>query len=225
MKHYSINRNNLAAILSNKDILFFIPWATKYFNITRYLSNKAKSVESLKSIVENYKILEINNKTVFAEGNYKKGVILIGEAPGYHENKTGIPFCGQSGRLLNNIFNIINLDRNKYYITNVFFWRPDKNRKPNRNEILICKPFIEKHILLVKPKLIVLIGKTSVESLLNLKISMKKLKRKSILYKNYYLVNKIRAFIILHPAYILRRNQYKKVIYQDILNIKKHLNY
>ena len=93
--------------------------------------------------------------------------MLIGEAPGRDEDIPGLPFVGRAGQLLNKMLAAINLQREEVYITNVIPWRPPGNRTPTPQETEICRPFIERHIELVEPDIIMLLGGSSAKTLLN----------------------------------------------------------
>lgn len=191
-------------------------------DVVRHTVANITILDNLREVVENFDGLEIKksaNKVVFGDGNPKSDIMLIGEAPGAEEDRQGIPFCGQSGKLLTNILAAINLDRDSYYVTNTIFWRPPANRRPTPNEIHVCRPFVEKHIALVKPKVIVLVGSTAVESLLQLQSPMGDLRKKVFSYRNQYLDTEIKTFVIFHPSYLLRQAKQKKLMYYDILKI------
>lgn len=192
----------------------------------KYLADSATNLDDLRNSVQKYDGLIIKKtamKTVFSDGNPNAGIMLIGEAPGANEDKYGIPFCGQSGKLLDNILLSIGLDRTKVYISNTVFWRPPGNRRPTPEEIKLCKPFVEKHIALINPKLIILVGGTAVESLLNIKSPITMLRKSYFEYGNKYLENHIKTSIIFHPSYLLRQPLQKKLMWFDILKIKKDL--
>ena len=194
---------------------------------SRKLADSAKSLEELRTMVENFDGCDITKtaiKTVFADGNPNADVMFIGEAPGATEDKEGIPFCGRSGKLLDNVIKSIGLDRTNAYITNTVFWRPPSNRRPTTDEINICKPFVEKHIYFVNPKVIVLVGNTAVESLLSSKVSMHDLRNGSFTYTNKYLENEINIHIIFHPSYLLRQPYKKGLMWQDMLKLKDKIN-
>ena len=191
-------------------------------HISKSLADKCSTVVELRRVVENFDELDIKKgaiNTVFADGNPKSDIMLIGEAPGANEDKYGIPFCGQSGKLLDNILAAIKLDRKNYYITNTIFWRPPANRRPTTNEIDVCRPFVEKHVALVNPKIIILVGSTAVESLLDLKTPMGQLRKQNFKYSNQYLKKSIDTFVIFHPSYLLRQPSQKKAMWQDIQRI------
>ena len=181
----------------------------------------------MRKIVENFDGCDLKkfaNKTVFADGNSKSDIIFIGEAPGASEDEQGIPFCGQSGMLLDNILASIDLSRKKnIYITNTVFWRPPGNRRPTQYEIDVCRPFVEKHVALVKPKLIVLVGATAATSLLGNHSGISNIRKNTYQYNNKYLSNPIQMMAIFHPAYLLRQPLKKKDTWFDIIKIQQFL--
>ena len=181
------------------------------------------TLEQLKDRVEKFDGCEIKkaaSNTVFGDGSHKAEVMFIGEAPGANEDKEGIPFCGQSGKLLNNIIKALGFSREDVYITNTVFWRPPGNRRPTPTEIAQCKPFVEKHIALINPKIIILVGSTAVESLLESKVSMHELREGFYDYTNPYLETTIKTAVIFHPSYLLRQQTKKKLMWYDVLRIK-----
>lgn len=161
------------------------------------------------------------NSTVISDGDPKAKVMLIGEAPGANEDKEGIPFCGQSGKLLNNIIKSIGVNREEAYITNTVFWRPPGNRRPTPKEIGLCRPFVEKHIALVNPELIILVGSTAVESLLSIDTPITSMRQKAFEYNNKYMKKPIPSVVIYHPSYLLRQPYKKKEMWYDMQYIKQ----
>ncbi|MBA8666427.1 uracil-DNA glycosylase [Holosporaceae bacterium 'Namur'] len=197
---------------------------TPEYNASREIADKCNNLGMLEQAVKAFDGCAIKKgatNTVFKDGNPKSKIMLIGEAPGANEDEQGIPFCGLSGKLLNNILLAIGLKREDVYISNTVFWRPPGNRRPTTEEIKICRPFVEKHVALVAPKLIILVGNTAVESLLDLKVSMASLRGKYFDYSNPYLSKPIKTAVIFHPAYLLRQALKKKEMWMDILKIKK----
>lgn len=162
------------------------------------------------------------SNTVFSDGNPESDVMLIGEAPGADEDRIGKPFVGQAGQLLDRMFAAINMTReNDFYITNVLPWRPPGNRKPTDQECEMCLPFLKRHIELIKPKIIVLIGGTSASAILNTQTGITKLRGK---WYDYTLgEEKIPLMPIFHPAYLLRQPHCKKQAWHDLLAIKEKL--
>ena len=161
--------------------------------------------------------------TVIYDGNPRARIMLIGEAPGASEDEKGIPFCGQSGKLLDNILKSINLSRiDDVFITNTVFWRPPGNRRPTAVEISLCKPLLERIIAFINPKIIILVGSTAVESVLNIKaIPMSELRQNKYIYLNNRINNQIQTVTIFHPSYLLRQPSQKKAMWFDMLKIKK----
>ncbi len=162
--------------------------------------------------------------TVFAQGAPESRVMFIGEAPGADEDRQGVPFCGVSGQLLDKMLGFIGLDRaTGFYITNTLFWRPPGNRKPTTEELEICRPFVEKHIALVNPKLLVLVGGTATQSVLGDSRGITRLRGQVFSYKNDYMPAEVPVHVIYHPSYLLRQPIGKKQTWADLLALKKAL--
>lgn len=160
--------------------------------------------------------------TVFCDGNPEAKIMLIGEAPGEQEDLQGIPFCGKSGQLLDEVLSSIGISRAKnLYISNSIFWRPPANRKPTPEEMAICAPLVEKHIALIKPKLLILCGATAMEAVMGT-TGITKAVGRFVDYKNKYLSEPIKAVPIFHPAFLLRNPISKKTTWQNMLVIKKY---
>lgn len=193
----------------------------------RRLAESAKSLDELKTIVENFNGCALKNfatNTVFCDGQPNAEILLIGEAPGATEDKQGIPFCGESGKLLDKMLNTIGLDRARnIYITNTIFWRPPANRRPTPEEIKICSPFVEKHIQLLAPKLIILIGGTAATALLGKKESLTYIRENYYPYTNQYLKEPILTAALFHPAFLLRSPYKKKDTWFDLLKIRDYI--
>lgn len=193
----------------------------------RQSASRCTTLEELAEAVRSFEGLAIKktaNKTVFADGNPKAGVMCIGEAPGAEEDMQGIPFCGASGQLLDQMLACIGLTRgDNMYITNTIFWRPPGNRRPTPEELAICLPFVEKHIALVAPKLLILVGGTAVASLMDEKQTITRLRGKFFTYANALLPAPIPATAVFHPSYLLRSPGQKRQMWQDLLGIKAYL--
>jgi uracil-DNA glycosylase family 4 len=162
--------------------------------------------------------------TVFADGNPKASIMLVGEAPGADEDKQGLPFVGQSGQLLDKAFAAIGLDRTKMYISNIIPWRPPGNRPPTTLEVAACQPFIERHIELIAPKILIFVGGVSTKTLLNTADGITRLRGKWISYKpRESSTLEIQAMPVYHPAYLLRSPGQKSIFWNDLLNIEKKI--
>jgi len=160
---------------------------------------------------------------VFADGNPNAKVMLVGEAPGADEDRQGLPFVGVSGQLLDRMLAAIGLDRTAVYITNIVNWRPPGNRQPTPQEIETCKPFIEKHIALIHPHILILVGGVSMKALLNTNEGIMRLRGKWHPYVSPYIKEPIKALATYHPSFLLRSPGQKAQSWQDMLMIKKEL--
>lgn len=159
---------------------------------------------------------------VFADGNPNSAVMLVGEAPGRDEDIEGLPFVGRSGRLLDRMLAAIGLDRNSAYIANVIPWRPPGNRAPTPHETEICRPFIERQIELVNPKVLVTLGGPSAKLLLNTTEGILRLRGNWRVHQTRSGTS-IPAMPTLHPAYLLRNPAHKKLAWRDFLEVKAKL--
>jgi len=155
---------------------------------------------------------------VFADGNPQAQVMLVGEAPGRDEDIQGLPFVGRSGQLLDRMLAAIGLDRTNVYITNVLPWRPPGNRQPTPIEQAMCAPFVERHIELVAPKLLLLLGGVSAKQMLETTSGIMKLRGNWGTVKVGDL--EIPALPVFHPAYLLRQPAQKRLAWRDLLTFK-----
>ncbi|CAN7635376.1 uracil-DNA glycosylase [Mesorhizobium sp. LjRoot246] len=159
---------------------------------------------------------------VFADGNPEAAVMLVGEAPGRDEDIEGLPFVGRSGRLLDRMLAAIGLDRTSVYIANVIPWRPPGNRTPTPHETEICRPFIERQIELVNPKVLINLGGPSAKTLLNTSEGILRLRGNWRVHTAASGIA-IPAMPTLHPAYLLRTPSHKKLAWRDFLEVKAKL--
>ncbi len=195
-------------------------------NKAKKLAKAASNLTELKKAVENFDgcgLKKMATNTVFCDGNPESRIMVIGEAPGNHEDLQGIPFCGDSGKLLDDMFAAINLDRTKFYITNVIFWRPPGNRRPTEEELAICRPFVERHIQLVDPKIIILVGATSMSAVLGINDPVTGIRGKVIKFDAKFMNKEIDSFVIFHPSYLMRQSGKKRIAWRDMLEIEKFL--
>lgn len=186
------------------------------------------ALEELKKQVQNFDGCDLKKtaiNTVFGDGVADAKIMLIGEAPGATEDQEGIPFCGDSGKLLDNMMASIGLSRkSNIYITNTIFWRPPANRRPTPEEVEACRPFVEKHIAIIKPKLLILVGSTAVTSLLGDHLQISRIRQEYYSYKNDYLDEPIVTTAIFHPAYLMRQPMQKKTSWHDLLKIRDFID-
>ena len=160
---------------------------------------------------------------VFADGNPEARIMLIGEAPGADEDRLGRPFVGVSGQLLDRMLGCIGLDRRSAYITNVIFWRPPGNRQPTPAEIATCLPFVERHIELAMPEILVLVGGASAKTLLARNDGITKLRGRWFSYESAGMSRPVPAMPTYHPAFLLRQPAQKREAWRDWLAIGERL--
>ena len=192
----------------------------------RELAVAANTLPELKAALEAFEGCPLKATAmnlVFADGNPEGRVMLIGEAPGADEDRQGLPFVGVSGRLLDRMLACIGLDRSSVYITNVLFWRPPGNRTPTAAEIASCLPFTERHIELAAPDYLVLVGGMSAKNLLARSEGILKLRGHWRPYQHSGMPRPIPALPTLHPAYLLRQPQQKRLAWRDLLSLRRAL--
>ncbi|MGI9401267.1 MAG: uracil-DNA glycosylase [Rhizobiaceae bacterium] len=191
----------------------------------RDLAAKVKTLEELREAMTAFEgcNLRLSAKTtVFADGNPDSRVMMVGEAPGRDEDIQGLPFVGRSGQLLDRMLAAIGLDRTNSYISNVIAWRPPGNRTPTPLETEICRPFIERHIELVGPKVLVMLGGASAKTLFDTSEGILRMRGK---WRKYTSGDReIDAMAMLHPAYLLRQPGQKNLAWQDLMKLKMHLD-
>ncbi|SNZ11370.1 uracil-DNA glycosylase [Hydrogenobacter hydrogenophilus] len=153
---------------------------------------------------------------VFGDGNPDSPVVFVGEAPGEEEDRQKKPFVGRAGRYLNEKLQEVGLSREEVYITNVVKSRPPGNRKPTKDEMIGCIPYLRKEIEIIKPKLIVCLGSTALEGLLGKNLPITRYRGQVF---DYPYDRNIKVFLTYHPAYVLRNPQADKEFTQDIKKV------
>jgi DNA polymerase len=162
-------------------------------------------------------------RTVFADGTPAHRILFIGEAPGKEEDAAGLPFVGRAGKLLDRMLAAIALDRrNNVYITNVLNWRPPGNRDPAPEEAAACLPFLRRHIELVDPEIIVLLGAVAARHVLGRTDGIMRLRGNWLEYHVHGRM--VPVMPTLHPAYLLRRPIEKKLAWRDLQSISEKVN-
>ncbi|MGE3714593.1 MAG: uracil-DNA glycosylase family protein [Alphaproteobacteria bacterium] len=193
----------------------------------RAAADACHTLEELKNAVMQFEgcpLKKTAGKTVFADGTPAARVMIIGEAPGSEEDKQGIPFCGPSGQLLDKMVGAIGLTRaESVYISNTVFWRPPGNRQPSQDEAAICMPFVEKHIALINPTLLILAGGVAAKALLSTDQPVSRLRGKLMEYSNAYLASPVKATVLYHPSYLLRTPAQKRLAWRDLQFIRDFL--
>ena len=208
----------------------FINYNLIYNNkaINRYKKNafeisddKAKKLEKLKKSIYNIKNCELKKSAtniVFADGNPKAKIMLIGEGPGSNEDQEGLPFVGRAGALLDKMLASIDLNRKNVYITNVVNYRPPENRRPTEGEIARYLPYLRKHIEIINPKILVLLGSTALNTLIGNEVVISKARGQWI--EKQFGECKTSVIVTFHPAFLMRQPAQKKMTWIDLKMIR-----
>ena len=214
IKYYNFINHNL--IYNNKAINRY---KKDNFEISE---DKTKNLDLLREAISNQKNCDLKKHAkniVFSDGNPKSKIMLVGEAPGANEDLEGLPFVGRAGMLLDKMLTAINLDRKKVYISNIINYRPPENRRPTDAEIGKYLPFITKHIEIIEPKILVLLGSTAMNAIIGKDLVISKMRGKWIDKK----FGNCRTSVIItfHPAFLMRQPAQKKMAWIDLKMIRE----
>jgi len=183
----------------------------------------AKTLPELKAVMDKFYAGSLSDNArqcVFSRGNPEADLMIIGEAPGRDEDIAGKPFVGRSGQLLDKMLASIGLTENEFYITNVVNWRPPNNRNPKPEEIKMCRPFLNRHIELMAPKILLIVGGVSLSAMTGITGIMKNRGQ----WQTINIGNgDIPALPIYHPAFLLRQPALKKDAWRDLLALRERL--
>lgn len=190
----------------------------------RIAAQSASDLEELHAALARYPHCELKlgaRNLVFSDGSAEARVMIIGEAPGRDEDRAGKPFVGRAGQLLDRMFAAIGMGRtatgkDAIYITNVLPWRPPQNRDPSPEEIAMMRPFIDRHVTLAAPDILVLMGNISCQAMLGKRgITRLRGQWQEVLDRP--------ALPMFHPAYLLRNPSAKREAWADLLSLKARL--
>ena len=221
------NQNN---IISSELILYNSKYIFSDKPINRFktkpkvedISMKLDELRNEIGNIENCELKKNALKIVFNDGDYESKIMIVGEGPGQKEDEAGKPFVGDVGLLLNKMLKSINIERKNVYITNVVNYRPPNDRKPELAEITKYSNFLRRHISIIDPKILILMGSTAMESLFGTKI---KITKERGLWKEIIINNKTYlCMITFHPAYLLRQPENKKYSWEDLKKIRKKID-
>ena len=213
IKYYNLINHNL--IYNNKAI-------NRYKKDNYEIpEDKFKRLELLKKSIMNLKKCDLKKNAkniVFSDGNPKSKIMLVGEAPGANEDDEGLPFVGRAGILLDKMLAAINLDRKTVYISNIINYRPPENRRPTDDEIKRYLPFITKHIEIINPKILVLLGSTAMNALIGNDVVISKMRGKW--FEKEFGNCKTSVIITFHPAFLMRQPAQKMMSWIDLKMIR-----
>jgi len=215
IEYYNLINANL--LISNAPLNRTIISKTNNFN-----STKLQKLENLKNQINKIKnclLKKSAKKIVFGDGNINSKIMIIGEGPGAQEDELGLPFVGRAGKLLDKMLEAIQLDRSKVYISNVVNFRPPENRKPTENEIERYLPYLKKHIEIIAPKILILLGSTALNTLIGSSVVISKARGKWIQKK----IGSADLWIIasFHPAFLMRQPDQKKFAWIDLKMVRE----
>ena len=224
-----VKKNNLSLVklinyykLINHNLIYNNKAINRYKkDIFEISADKALNLENLKKSIVNLKNCNLKNNAtniVFSDGNPKSKIMIIGEAPGSNEDQEGLPFVGRAGALLDKMLASINLDRKSIYISNIINYRPPENRRPTDEEINRYLPFIKKHIEIINPKILVLLGSTAMNALVGSEVVISKIRGKWIEKK--FGSCKVSVIVTFHPAFLMRQPMQKKLAWVDLKMIR-----
>tara|TARA_B110000971_G_C19801550_1_gene404541 strand:- start:7 stop:723 length:717 start_codon:yes stop_codon:yes gene_type:complete len=218
IKYYSLINHNL--IYEND--------AINRYKINANLAikgSKGKELQELKQTIINIKNCELKKNStniVFSDGNPNSKIMIVGEGPGANEDLEGVPFIGKTGELLDKMLLSINLDRENVYITNVVNYRPPENRNPTEQEIAKYLPYLIKHIEIIDPKILILLGSSALSAVVGDEQKISEIRGRWIDKK----IGKSNASVIVsfHPAFLMRQPDQKAMSWIDLKMIKKKIS-
>ena len=185
--------------------------------------NKEKLLKNLEAEILNLDIglKDTATNLVFGSGNVNADVMVLGDAPDSEDDREGQPFQGEIGNLLEKILGSIGLTNKNTYLSNLVFWRPPGNRIANQDEVNLCLPYTEKHIKIINPKYLILLGGITSKSILKTEKNITQL-RGSYYASKFF--EKVQIFPIFHPKFLIQNSLEKKKTWFDLLYISKIIN-
>jgi len=194
-------------------------------NTSNTKADKASRLEKLKNQIDSIKNCDLKKSAtniVFADGNPNSSIMIIGEGPGANEDREGKPFVGRAGKLLDKMLEAIKLNRKNVYISNVVNFRPPMNRRPTDEEINRYLPFLNKHIEIINPKILLLLGSTALNALIGNEVVISKARGRWVNKK----IGNANPEVIasFHPAFLMRQPDQKKYAWEDLKMIRKKMS-
>ncbi len=216
--YYKLINNEL--VYDNKSIVRY-----KKNNKNNTPKNKLNQLEELRKRINSIKNCDLKKNAtnlVFSDGNPFAKIMIVGEGPGANEDKEGKPFVGRAGKLLDKMLAAIKLNRKNVYISNVVNFRPPMNRRPTDEEIKKYLPFLNKHIELINPKILLLLGATALNALIGNEVVISKARGKWTNKK--FGESTIQIIASFHPAFLMRQPDQKKYVWEDLKMIRKKIS-
>ena len=172
--------------------------------------------------IKNCELKKNSINIVFSDGNPNSKIMIVGEGPGANEDLEGVPFIGKTGELLDKMLQSINLDRDNIYITNVVNYRPPENRNPTAEEIARYLPYLTKHIEIIDPKILILLGSSALNAVIGDEQKISEMRGKWINKK----IGKCSTSVMVtfHPAFLMRQPNQKAMSWVDLKMIRKRIS-
>ena len=217
IKYYSLINHNL--IYKNEAINRYK--INKNLAIKGAKSKKLRELKESISKIKNCELKKASTNIVFSDGNLDAKIMIIGEGPGANEDLEGVPFIGRTGELLDKMLSSINLDREHVYISNVVNYRPPENRNPTSEEIVRYLPYLIKHIEIINPQILILLGSSALNAIIGNSEVISDARGKWIEKK----IGSCTTSIIssFHPAFLMRQPDQKKLSWIDLKMIRKKI--
>ena len=217
IKYYSLINHSL--IYENEAINRY-----KINNNLAIKGNKGKKLQDLKdsiSKIENCLLKKNSTNIVFSDGDPDAKIMVIGEGPGANEDLEGVPFIGRTGELLDKMLLSINLDRDNVYISNVVNYKPPENRNPSKEEVARYLPYLIKHIEIINPQILILLGSTALNAIIGSDKVISEIRGRWIEKK----IGDCNTSVIVsfHPAFLMRQPDQKKLSWLDLKMIRKKI--
>ncbi len=204
-----------------KKIIEQTPTQTLFGDMSQTLAESNETVAGIQAEIGDCTRCDLckeRTNIVHSRGNLQADLMFVGEAPGADEDAQGQPFVGRSGQLLTKIIEAIGISRDDVFIGNINRCRPPQNRQPTTIESDTCKPYLLREIAVVRPKVIVVLGNTACQNLLETKVGISKLRGN---FQDYYGVKVMPTF---HPAYLLRDPHKKREVWEDMKKVRDYLS-
>jgi uracil-DNA glycosylase family 4 len=184
-------------------------------------ANTLATLEAMVAAFEGCALKRTAKSLCFKRGRDDARIMLIGEAPGRDEDLSGKPFVGRAGQLLDRMLDAIGLAEEHVYITNTVYWRPPGNRTPTPEEVEACAPFLARQIELLSPQVLVLLGGAAAKNILGVAEGIMRLRGKWLNHRSGG--RDIATLATLHPAFLLRNPEHKRLVWRDLLSVKERL--
>lgn len=195
--------------------------------LAQELASAAESVDALRAVVAGFEGCGLSataTSLVFSDGNPEAGLMLVGDAPGADEDRAGLPFMGPAGQLLDRMLGSVGLDRTACLMTTVIPWRPPGNRNPTDAEVSVCLPFLLRHIALVRPRHLVLLGALATQSVLGTKGGIARQRGRWVEAEIPGLDGPVAVLPMLSPGFVLNNPASKAVAWADMLKLRRALD-